>query len=185
MTVQLKNVLGWVLLVGGLALTWYGLASANDVIFQKLSLSPNATWIYLPAALRIIYPLVFRSAGVVGIIVGSVFVVQSRVNDGIIDTTFLAIVSGLAPLIGIGMFTTLSGTKPDLADFKPVHLFALAWICALMNAVCMNIYFALSGALMQPLHLAITIFIGDLAGTLIVLYSLAFALTFFISRRRV
>lgn len=184
MTVQLKNVLGWVLLVGGLALTWYGLASANDVIFQKLSPSQNATWIYLPAALRIIYPLVFRSAGVVGIIVGSVFVVQSRVNDGIIDTTFLAIISGLAPLIGIGLFNALFNAKPDLAEFKPLHLFALAWACALMNAVCMNLYFAISGGLMQPLDLAVTIFIGDLVGTLIVLYVLAFVLTFFISRRR-
>lgn len=185
MTAHLKDILAWVLLVGGLALTWYGLASANDVVFRKLSPTPNATWIYLPAALRIIYPLVFRSAGVFGIILGSFLVVQDRVNDGIIDTAVLSIISGLAPLIGIGMFTTLFNTKPDLADFKPLHLFALAWTCALMNAVSMNLYFAISGGMVQPLQLATTIFIGDLVGTLVVLYVLAFVLTLFISRRRV
>lgn len=38
---------------------------------------------------------------------------------------------------------------------------------------------------MQPLELASTIFIGDVAGTVIVLSLLSFVLTFFISRRRV
>lgn len=185
MMAQFKDMLGWVFAAVVLTLSWYGLASANDAIFQKLSPNPNATWIYLPAALRIIYPLVFRSAGVFGIIFGSFLVVQDRVNDGIIDTAILAIISGIAPLIGIGMFTTLFSNKPDLADFKPLHLFTLAWTCALTNAVCMNLYFAVSGRLMQPLDLAATIFIGDLVGTLIVLYVIAFVLTFSISRRRV
>lgn len=64
MTAKFKDILGWVLLVIGLGLAWYGLASANDYVFQHLALNPNAHLIYLPAALRIIYPLVFREAGV-------------------------------------------------------------------------------------------------------------------------
>ena len=35
MTAKFKNVLGWVLLVIGLGLAWYGLASANDYVFQN------------------------------------------------------------------------------------------------------------------------------------------------------
>ena len=85
MTAKFKDVLGWALTVVVLALSWYGLASANDAIFQQLALTPNAHLIYLPAALRIIYPLVFREAGVLGIIIGSYFVVQDRVNDGLMD----------------------------------------------------------------------------------------------------
>jgi hypothetical protein len=184
MTAQLKDVLGRVLLVVGLALVWYGLASANDVVFQKLSLTPNATLIYLPAALRIIYPLVFREAGVLGIIIGSYFVVQDRVNDGVMDIVSLAVMSGLAPLIGIGVFKMLFTTKPDLADLKTIHFFALGSLCAASNAVLLNLYSATSGSQIQPLDLAMTIFIGDVAGTVIVLSLLSFALTFFISRRR-
>lgn len=190
MTAKFKDVLGWVLLVIGLGLAWYGLASANDYVFQQLALNPNAHLIYLPAALRIIYPLVFREAGVLAIIIGSYFVVQDRVNDGLrlndgsVDIVSLAVMSGLAPLIGIGVFKMLSTTKPDLADLKTVHFFALGSLCAASNAVLHNLYYALSGLPVQPLELASTIFIGDVAGTVIVLSLLSFALTFFISRRR-
>ena len=185
MTAKFKNVLGWVLLVIGLGLAWYGLASANDYVFQHLALNPNAHLIYLPAALRIIYPLVFREAGVFGIIIGSYFVVQDRVNDGLIDIVSLSVMSGLAPLIGIAVFKMLFTTKPDLADLKTVHFFALGSLCASSNALLHNLYYTLSGHAVLPLELASTIFIGDVAGTVIVLSLLSFALTFFISRRRV
>jgi hypothetical protein len=185
MKAQWKDASGWVLLVVGLSLAWYGLASANDFVFEQLSLTPNATLIYLPAALRIIYPLVFRSAGVLGIIIGSYFVVQDRVNDGVIGIVSLAIMSGLASLIGIGLFKMLFTTKPGLADLKTVHFFALGSLCAASNAVLLNLYFAMTGRLLQPFDHAMTIFIGDVAGTVIVLSILSFVLTFFISRRRV
>ena len=185
MKAQLKDALGWGLLVVGLSLAWYGLASTNDYVFQHLALNPNAHLIYLPAALRIIYPLVFREAGVFGIIIGSYLVVQDRVNDGIMDIVSLAIMSGVAPLIGIGLFKMLFTTKPGLAELETVHFFALGALCAASNAVLLNLYFAISGRLMQPLDHAMTIFIGDVAGTVIVLSILSFALTFFISRRRV
>ena len=93
--------------------------------------------------------------------------------------------SGLAPLIGIGVFKMLFTTKPDLADLKTVHFFALGSLCAASNALLHNLYYALSGRPVQPLELASTIFIGDVAGTVIVLSILSFVLTFFISRRRV
>jgi hypothetical protein len=184
MTAKLKNILGWVLLVIGLALAWYGLASANDFVFEALALNPNAHLIYLPAALRIIYPLVFREAGVFGIIIGSYFVVQDRVNDGLLDIVSLSVMSGLAPLIGIAVFKMLFTTKPDLADLKTVHFFALGTLCAASNAAFVNLYYTMSGRLAQPLDLIMTIFIGDIVGTVIVLSLLSFVLTFFISRRR-
>ena len=185
MTAKFKDRLRWVLLVIGLGLAWYGLASANDYVFQQLALNPNAHLIYLPAALRIIFPLVFREAGVFGIIIGSYFVVQDRVSDGLIDIVPLAVMSGLAPLIGIAVFKMLFTTKPDLADLKTFHFFALGSLCAASNALLLNVYFTLSDNPLQPLDLLITIFIGDVAGTVIVLFLLSFALTFFISRHRV
>ena len=191
MTAKFKNVLGWVLLVIGLGLAWYGLASANDYVFQQLALNPNAHLIYLPAALRIIYPLVFREAGVFGIIIGSYLVIQDRVNDGLrlsdglLEIVSLSVMSSLAPLIGIAIFKMLFTTKPDLADLKTVHFFALGSLCASSNALLHNLYYTLSGHAVLPLELASTIFIGDIAGTVIVLSLLSFVLTFFISRRRV
>jgi hypothetical protein len=185
MTAKFKDALGWVLIVIGLALAWYGLASANDFVFQKLALTPNATLIYLPAALRIIYVLVFRKTGVLAIIIGSYLVIQDRVNDGLMDIFSLAVLSGLAPLIGIAVFKMLFTTKPDLVDLKTVHFFALGSLCAASNAAFLTLYYAMLGRPAQPLDLIMTIFIGDTVGTVIVLSLLSFVLTFFISRRRV
>ena len=185
MITHLKNALGRILLVVGLAFAWCGLVAANDAIFQQFILTPYASLIYLPAALRVIFPLVFQNAGYWGIILGSFGVVQGKVNDGTLDVALLAILSGLAPYIGISVFKTLFQTRPDLADLKPVHLLALALLCAVSNATLLNIYFSMSGRLMQPLNNLLTILIGDILGTVIVLYLASFILTFFISRRRV
>jgi hypothetical protein len=93
--------------------------------------------------------------------------------------------SGFAPLIGIGVFKMLFTTKPDLADLKMVHFFTLGTLCAVSNALLLNVYFTLSNHRLQPLDLIMTIFIGDVVGTVIVLSLLSFVLTFFISRRGV
>ena len=185
MITQLKDALGRILLVVGLAFAWCGLVAANDAIFQQFILTPYASLIYLPAALRVIFPLVFGNAGYLGIILGSFWVGQGKVNDGTLDVALLAILSGLAPYIGISVFKTLFQTRPDLADLKPVHLLALALLCAVSNATLLNMYFSTSGRLMQPLNNLLTILIGDILGTVIVLYLASFILTFFISRRRV
>jgi hypothetical protein len=182
---HLKDALGRIPLVVGLAFAWYGLVAANDAIFQQFILTPYASLIYLPAALRIIFPLVFHNACYWGIILGGFLVTQGKVNDGLIDTVLLATSSGLAPYIGISVFKTLFETRPDLADLKPIHLVALALLCAASNAVLLSMYFAMSGRFMPPLTNLITILIGDIVGTIIVLYLASFTLTFFISRRRV
>lgn len=185
MTAGLNGILLRTVLVVGLAVAWYGLAEANDAVFQQLMLSPFASLIYLPAALRVIFPLVFGKSGYFGIVLGSFWVVQDKVNNGLLDTAFLAIISALAPFIGISLFKLLFTTRPDLADLKTVHLVALALLCAASNALLANIYFAVSGRLMQPIDSLFTILIGDILGTVIVLYLASFVLTFFVSRRRV
>lgn len=181
---QLKTASGWVTTVSGLALLWYGLVLANAELFRSLELSRNAALIYLPAALRIVYPLVFGRAGVCGVIVGSYFGFPTEAADSMGGNAALAILSGVVPLIGIGLFTLLYKTRADLADLRPVHLVALALLCAAANAVILNLYLAVSGEVVKPLRHILTIFIGDVLGAAIVLYLTSFVLIFFISRRR-
>jgi len=170
MATQLKDALGRILLIVGLAFAWCGLVAANDAVFQQFILTPYASLIYLPAALRVIFPLVFGNAGYLGIILGSFGVIQDKVNDGLIDTVLLAVLSGLAPYIGISVFKMLFETRPDLADLKPVHLLVLALLCAVSNATLLSIYFSMSGTPVQSLTNLLTILIGDILGTVIVLY---------------
>lgn len=181
---ELKRAFVWAANVGGLAFLWYVLVATNSALFKGLELNSGASLIYLPAALRVIYALVFRSAGVFAIMLGSYLAFPSEATDGTLDAIARAILSGIAPLVGIAMFKKLFTTRPDLADFLPTHLLALALLCAASNALILNAYLAASGKLLQPLREIGTIIIGDITGTAIVLYLTSFVLTFVISRPR-
>lgn len=182
---ELKRAFVWTTTVGSLALLWYVFVAANEAMFKGLELNPGAALIYLPAALRVIYVLVFRNAGVFAIMLGSYLAFPTESADGMLDAIVRAILSGLAPLIGILMFKKLFRTRPDLADLLPTHLLAVALLCAASNTLILNLYLAVSGNLLQPLRQIATILIGDITGTAIVLYLTSFVLTFVISRRRV
>lgn len=181
---ELKRAFVWATTVGALALLWYMFVAANIAMFKSLELNSGATLIYLPAALRVIYVLVFRSAGVFAIMLGSYLAFPSEATDGMTDAIARAVLSGIAPLAGIAIFSKLFKTRPDLADLLPTHLLALALLCAASNAVILNAYLAASGNLLQPLQQIATILIGDITGIVIVLYLTSFILTFVISRRR-
>lgn len=180
---KLKLAVGWVATVCGLALLWQGAYAANALMFKHLELSVYASLIFLPAALRVIYPLIFGSAGFFGVVVGSYVAFPASASTSIIDAVSLAILSGTAPLMGIGVFNLLFKTRPDLADLRPQHLFALAILCAAANAIVLNLYLALSGQLIKPLRQIGTIFLGDAFGMIILLYVTAVILTLFISRK--
>ncbi len=182
---KLKSALAWAATVSGLALLWVGFVSANSALFKNFELNPNATLVYLPAALRVIYPMVFGRVGVVGIVIGSYASFPSDAADGPIDSLLLALLSALAPLVGIALSRMLFKTRSDLADLMPVHLLVLAVMCATSNAAILNLYLGISGDLLWPLRQVATILIGDITGTVIVLAVTSFILTFFISRRQV
>lgn len=184
MTVRIKDSLYWLALVCGLASLWYILVAANGALFDHIALNANANLIYLPAALRIIYPLVFGSAGVGGIILGSYLSFPLEATDGFAHSVLLAILSGVAPLVAIALFKRMFKTRPDLADLTPTHLLTLATLCAASNAVILNLFLAVAGRLTQPIRQVVAIFIGDVTGAAIILYLSSFVLTFFISRRR-
>jgi hypothetical protein len=75
-------------------------------------------------------------------------------------------------------------TRPDLGDLRPAHLIALAVLCAASNTIVLNLYLAIVGHLTEPLTQIATVLVGDVIGTIIVLYLTSFILRFFMSRRR-
>lgn len=184
MTAELKTVCTWIASVCGLALAWYVMVAANTALFDSLRLNSYAQLIYLPAALRIIYPLVFGRAGIAGVILGSLLGFLYEDTDGNLDRVLLAILSAVAPLIGIKLFTRIYRIRADLADLMPKHLLTLSLLCAASNALVLNLCLAATDHVFQPLTQVATIFVGDFTGSIIVLYCTGLLLTFFISRRR-
>lgn len=181
---RLKASFVWVIECAVLVLIWCVLYVANAALFSAYEMNSYANLIFLPAALRVIYPLVFGSSGVMALILGSYFAFPHTAEISLLDAVSLAILSGIAPLLGIYVFKFLFNIRPDLADLRPQYLFILALLCAGSNAIVLKLYLLISGDLVHPFRQIATIFIGDFLGMIIFLSAASFVLAFFMSRRR-
>ena len=154
------------------------LYEANAAIFARLELNSHASWIFLPAALRIIFPLVFGSAGVVGLILGGYYVLPPAEGMGVINNIVFALLSGLTPLVGIKIVRSVFHVRSDLANLTPTHIIMLALACALSNAIILSAYMFLIGAVSDPLRQISVILIGDFLGMAIIVFLVSLTLEF-------
>jgi hypothetical protein len=171
----------FVLKVAMLSLGWIFLFRLNSIIFAALELTPRATLIFLPAALRVLYPLVFRHAGIAALLIGS-FLVLPDSEGTLLHRLTLAGLSTLAPVIGIVLCRTVRPIRLDLAGLTPADLFSLSIVCAVAHSLLLNAYLIAVGYPLQPLAHLLTVFVGDVLGTLIVLFGVATALSFVAAR---
>lgn len=172
----------WLLKTVSLAAIWYCVYVANAAIFAKVELNAHASLIFLPAALRVIFPLVFGSAGVFGLILGGYLVLPNDPDASLLHQITLAVLSGITPLLGIYAFKRIFQARTDLADLTPRHLFALSLLCGIANSLILNCYLWATGNLLQPLRQITTIFLGDVFGMMLLLYATSIGLSFLMSK---
>lgn len=184
MRILARNVGYWVMETMVLTALWYVIYVANAAIFEGLALNDHANLIFLPAALRVIFPMVFGGSGICGLIVGSYLAFPHDNDASTIHDIVLAVLSGTTTLPGIALFRCFFNVRTDLANLRPHHLVALALLCGLANALILNLYLHLSEGVLQPIRQVATIFVGDLVGTLVMLYLTAITLSFLMSRKR-
>lgn len=183
MRIGLLAGLTWIAKVSALTLVWYGLYRANGYVFDRLEISPHASWIFLPAALRVIYPLVFQEAGLVALFLGGYFVLPYSAGT-LPDRLTLAFLSAATPLIGIFVCQAVHKFSWDLRDLGPRHLFDLALACAAANSLVLNSYLVMTGDALKPVMQLVTLFVGDVLGTAIVLYAVAMAANLFMPKAK-
>lgn len=167
-----------VVLVGGWCLVYW----LNDRAFSLLQMTAHASWIFLPAALRVLYPLVFRQAGIAALLIGGFLVIPQSAGD-LPHRITLAFLSAATPLVGIAICQRIFGFRSDLANLVPQHLLVLSVACAAANSILLNTYLNWTGYPLQPVPHLLAMFVGDVVGTLIVLYLVSVALAL-LSRRQ-
>lgn len=152
-------------------LLWVGLFLLNDWLFDQFEFSEHVSWIFLPAALRMIAVLVMGWVGVAGIFVGSI--VTSVYVMGQIDPGHVLIVSALSalsPTLALLLCAHGFGVQANLVGLSASKLLILGVVAASFTAVLHNIHFFLSGQVDVFSESLIAMFVGDLIGTLVVLY---------------
>ncbi len=156
----------------GVAALWVCLYWLNDWAFHFLEKTQAANWIFLPAGLRLIAVLVWGLPGALGLWIGAI-VTSSQVFGSWTPAVFIAApMSALAPLLAVGLMREPLALRPDLGGLSVHSLAQLAVANATCSALLHSLVFL---GLADPRANAadiLTMLIGDLVGTIIVLYAM-------------
>lgn len=150
----------------------------NEILFTHLEFAPGINFIYLPAGVRLLSVLLFAEAGAIGLLIASWYICFFHFfPDDPLRSFVGGILASLAPYLAYRALLA-SGIGASLRGMSGQRLFYFALLFSVMSPAMHHAWFALTGG-QDLLHGFMVMFIGDLAGTLIVLYGARLALNVF------
>lgn len=158
----------WTLEIAVAAAIWIGFFKFNTWFAAYIDLSPVISWVFLPAAVRLISVMLLGWRGFVALFIGAL--VTNHAFDTLAHSLVVAVLSAGGPLLALTIGRRWLGLRSSLQGLTPAGLFQLAVLAASCNAVPHNAFFWLIGLAEDPLAGIGPMFIGDLLGILIVLY---------------
>ncbi|MFM7008485.1 MAG: hypothetical protein ACKO0Z_04020 [Betaproteobacteria bacterium] len=172
------------MLAGGLmvVLLWTGLFYLNEWLFSAVSVSSVINWIFLPAAIRMLAVMVLGWVGVVGLFIGALLTTDIGTHSGWHNAIVIASLSALGPFVAVRSCTQWLGLGQDLSDLRPAQLLIFSVAGAVCNVVPHNVYFFFSGHTPDIFSGMVPMLVGDLLGTLLILYVASLALKLLTAR---
>lgn len=159
----------------GVAIAWTLLFKLNMWAFKSLEVNHFVSWIFLPAFIRILSVLLFGWAAVTGLIIGAI-ITSNPADIGHTTPYVLALISGVGPMIAVRFCEYVLKLPPTLIGIRPSHLFIFAITGAFVNVSLNGYYFALHQLPSHPITCLSPMFIGDMLGSIIMLYVASFTL---------
>lgn len=166
------------LIIGSVAIVWIALFQLNSLFFASIGVSQYISWIFLPAAIRMLSVMLFEWVGAIGLFIGAVVTSDPLLSDNLTNSILLASLSALGPVVAVTLCTRWLRIPANLAGLSPRQLSLFALIGAVCNVIPHNLYFYFSDRMQNPLDGILPMFIGDLLGTIIILYFSALVLRF-------
>jgi len=142
----------------------------NELVFNHFEFTRGVNWIYLPAGIRLLATLLFAEAGALGLLLVSwlvcfLYFFPNDVNRSIAG----GILATLAPYLVYRLAQYKFGLYTSLANLSSKGLLFLIGAYSLANPLLHHLWFGLRGE--QDIFKSFfAMFIGDLTGTLIVVY---------------
>lgn len=150
----------------------------NDWLFGSLTFGEEVNWIYLPSGLRLAFVLLFGACGAVGIGLASMLIAgMVYFQNDLMAAVVTGIISGLAPYLARHVFLTRLGVDRDLQQLTSGKLLGISLIFAVTSAVMHQFFFTWRGYTVNFVESSTVMALGDLAGTIIMLYIAKFALS--------
>ena len=154
------------------ALLWVSTYSLNRWVFQGLAHSDWATWIFLPAAVRLLAVLLWREAGAVGLFVGAVVTNALFGSLPWAEALSLSALSALAPWLALQIGQRALRVSDTLAGLTPQALGAFAALSAGISGLIHALYLRAVGLTDGFTMTLASMVIGDFLGAFLVLYAL-------------
>lgn len=160
----------------GSATLFFLLCQVNHFLFSQLVYSPGVNWVFLPSGLRLLLVLMLGGPGAIGVVVGSLL-------DGLIRAVSLelalaaAVVSGLSPWLARWVCLKAMNIQKDLREISALRLFQMALVFSMISALLHQSLYVGVGLSQGFMGGAAVMAIGDMLGTLVVLYGIRLALS--------
>jgi hypothetical protein len=163
----------------GTALVFVGSLWANQELFAHSEFVRGVNWIYLPAGIRLLSTLLLGVDGAFGLLLASwgVDFFYFFPNDPI--RSFVGgILATAAPYAVYRLAREIYGLDASLSNLTAGRLLMLSVAYAIAGPLLHHIWFYLSGDTQDIVPRFFAMFVGDLSGTLIVIYTLKAILHF-------
>jgi hypothetical protein len=158
------------------ALLYIGFFHINAWLFSALEVHPGANWIFLPAGLRLLNTLLLGGEGAIGLLLASSFLALRGIQPDPITAAIVPFISAGAPYLTY-RFALFRGLPSTLEKLTPASLSVLIALYAAASSFLHSIWYTVRGVSQSFLSSFFTMFVGDLIGTMIVIYSIKLLLT--------
>jgi len=180
-----KSPIGLFLRFAVVILGWVALYQFNAWLFDAFSFSQRVSWIFLPAAIRMLAVLCAGWVGALGIFAASV--ITATFSDAAYDvpTMFLlGALSGLSPVLALLVGAKALNIKTNLEGLKAGQLIGLSVLVAASASVLHSVGFFWVGLSVGVAENLLPMFVGDLIGTLLMLYLARLLIKLWITQHR-
>lgn len=163
-------------MVAGTAAIYLLVLVLNETLFTGSEYLPGANWIYLPAGIRLLCTLLFGAAGALGILIASwLACFYYYFPDDFIRAAAGSAISAGSPYLIYVLARRYAFLDASLANLTSSRLLICAAACAGANALFHHLWL-LFGEQDAHQKKALVMLVGDMAGILIVLYTMKLVL---------
>jgi len=137
-------------------------------------------WVYLPAGVRLICTLLFAEAGAVGLLIGSMIAanIYAFFPGDPITTFGYGVISALSPYLAYKFTLREMALQRSLSNLTSTRFMACILLYGLTNPLLQLMWFSFRGISYQFWYGLMVMSIGDLTGSLIVVYAIKILLSF-------
>jgi hypothetical protein len=156
----------------------------NELFFRRAEFLQGIGWVYLPAGTRLLCTLMFGRAGAIGLLIAGWFACYWYYFPGdAIRATTGTIAGAIGPYLVYVVAQSRYGLQASLTNLTPQRLLLCALGCSIASPLLHHLWFSIHGD-SDLLPGLFVMMIGDLAGSLIVLYTAKWLLSLLPTPRR-